>query len=396
MQRIGEGGFARVFKAVRDRREVAVKISINLDRETGRSFTKEIMSWSMLEHENIVRLYDSNILPVPYLEMELCECSLEEKDKPMQVEEASRTIFEIAKGLKHAHKKGIIHRDLKPSNILFNNGNAKISDWGLSKLKVGSKSSSVTAFSPLYAAPEHFSKTKFGKTDERTDLYQLGVVFYELVTGELPLKGEDVAGISFSIINDQPVPVSKIKVESRQVEHIIMKCLAKRKEERYQSVDMFLEDLAVYLKEEYKKSRHFRKSAFYLYELLLRSVERGDTSEAVGWATEGLVSYPKRKYSEKDVQMLKNSVKVLMDIKNNCCNENTKVKEVNRRYNELKDNLVEEDFVGKIETDKDLGMVIKEVNADLREDEYLAEKHVGNLEYFCVKFTERWIARFLR
>jgi len=108
---IGEGGFARIFKAVRikDGKEVAVKIPISLDPETGRAFTKEIMSWNMLEHENIVRLYDSNILPVPYLEMELCEYSLEEKGKPMPVEEASRIIFEIAKGLKHAHKKGIIH-----------------------------------------------------------------------------------------------------------------------------------------------------------------------------------------------------------------------------------------------------------------------------------------------
>ena len=394
---IGEGGFARIFKAVRikDSKEVAVKIPISLDPETGKAFTKEISNWNLLGHENIVELYDVNILPIPYLEMELCDRSLEEVPKPMEVEDAASIIFDLAKGLKHAHSKGIIHRDLKPSNILFKHGKVKISDWGLSKLKASSKSSSIIAFSPLYAAPEHLSKSKFGKTDERTDIYQLGIVFYELVAGKLPFEGEDVAGISFSIISEQPVPPSEINPKSKGVEHIIMKCMAKRKEERYQSVDELIEDLAVYLKEEYKKSRDFRKSAFFLYELLLQSVERGDTVEAVGWATEGLLNYPKRKYSEKEVQMLKNAVKVLMDIKRNYCSENAKVEDVNRKYDELKDNLFE-DFVEEIERDKDLGMVIREMNAELREDERLEDKHVRNLEYFCVKFVKRWIAKFLR
>jgi len=392
---IGEGGFARVFKAVRikDGKEVAVKIPISLDPETGRAFTKEIVNWSRLKHENIVELCDMNILPIPYLEMELCDNSLEEVPKPMGVEEATSIIYDVAKGLKHAHSEGIIHQDLKPSNILFKDGKAKITDWGLSKLKAGSKSSSITAFSPLYAAPEHFSK-KFGKRDERTDIYQLGVIFYELVTGKLPFEGEDVAEISFSIINEEPTLPSEINPKSKGVEHIIMKCMAKRKEERYQSVDELIEDLAVYLKEEYKKSKDFRKSAFFLYELLLQSVERGDM-EAVAWATEGLLNYPKQRYSEKEVQMLKNAVRVLMDIKRNYCNESTKVRDVNRKYNELKDNLFE-DFVEEIERDKDLGMVIREMNAELREDEYLDEKHVRNLEYFCVKFVKRWIERFLR
>ncbi|MDF2958261.1 MAG: Serine/threonine protein kinase, partial [Candidatus Alkanophagales archaeon MCA70_species_1] len=268
---IGEGGFARVFKAVRirDGKEVAVKIPISLDPETGKAFTKEIVNWSRLEHENIVELCDMNILPIPYLEMELCDKSLEEVPKPLEVEEATSIIFDVAKGLKHAHSEGIIHQDLKPSNILFKDGKAKITDWGLSKLKAGSRSSSITAFSPLYAAPEHFSK-KFGKRDERTDIYQLGVIFYELVTGKLPFEGEDVAEISFSIINEEPTPPSEINPKSKGVEHIIMKCMAKRKEERYQSVDELIEDLAVYLKEEYKKSKDFRKSAFFLYELLLQ------------------------------------------------------------------------------------------------------------------------------
>ena len=103
----------RIFKAVRikDGKEVAVKIPISLDPETGKAFTKEISNWNLLGHENIVELYDVNILPIPYLEMELCDSSLEEVPKPMEVEEAASIIFDLAKGLKHAHGKGIIHRD---------------------------------------------------------------------------------------------------------------------------------------------------------------------------------------------------------------------------------------------------------------------------------------------
>ena len=76
------------------------------------------MNWTKLEHENIVKVYDCNILPIPYFEMEMCDKSLAELPKPMDVKEASRIIFNIAEGLKYAHKQGIIHRDLKPQNII--------------------------------------------------------------------------------------------------------------------------------------------------------------------------------------------------------------------------------------------------------------------------------------
>ena len=203
---IGGGGFARVFKAKRrkDGKEVALKIPVSLDPSVGRSFLREITNWSRLKHRNIVELYDANVLPIPYLELELCDTDLSMKDKPMKVEDAARIIFEIAEGLKFAHSRDIIHRDLKPKNILFKGDVPKISDWGLSKVASESKLS-VKAFTPLYASPEQVS-SKFGSPDHRTDIWQLGVIFYELVTGTVPFTGRDPAEVISSILLEEEVP----------------------------------------------------------------------------------------------------------------------------------------------------------------------------------------------
>jgi len=104
--------------------------------------------------------------------MELCDQSLANLPKPMDVDKAAWIIFNIAEGLKYAHSKGIIHRDLKPQNILLKDGIPKISDWGLSKVLAESSSATATkAFTPLYAAPEQI---KGEDKDERTDIWQLG------------------------------------------------------------------------------------------------------------------------------------------------------------------------------------------------------------------------------
>ena len=224
---IGKGGFARVFKAKRkDGKVVAVKIPISLDEATGKSFIREIENWTKLNHGNIVRVYDYNILPIPYFEMELCDCSLADIKKPIEPEKAAWLIFNIAEGLKYAHSKGIVHRDLKPQNIMLKDGIPKISDWGLSKVMTESTSTSVTAFTPYYAAPEQIAG---GDKDERTDVWQLGIIFYELVTGELPFRGDNVVEVGMAIATKQLIPPSGINPEAKDVEPIIMKCLEKDK-----------------------------------------------------------------------------------------------------------------------------------------------------------------------
>jgi LPXTG-motif cell wall-anchored protein len=119
---IGKGGFARVFKAKRkDGKIVAVKIPLSLDAITGKSFIAEMQNWTKLSHTNIVKLYDFNIMPLPYFEEELCDSSLADQNKPIENEEAAWILFNICEGLKFAHGQKIIHRDLKPQNILLKN-----------------------------------------------------------------------------------------------------------------------------------------------------------------------------------------------------------------------------------------------------------------------------------
>ena len=294
IEELGRGGFARVFKAKRksDGEIVAVKIPLSLDPVTGKSFLKEIENWTKLKHPNIVRVYDYNILPVPFFEMEYCESSLERVPTPMKAKEAALLVFNIAEGLKYAHSKGIIHRDLKPSNILLKSGIPKISDWGLSKV-LGQSGTTTTSFTALYAAPEQFSRSKFGPTDERTDIWQLGVIFYQLVTGKLPFESEDPFELMFLIMNEEPAKPSELNPEAGEVEHIILRMLAKEKAERYENVAELQQDLASYLgiefRRELKRSRTMgdrRLIVYYLGNLLIMSVKMGNLSGAYKYASD--------------------------------------------------------------------------------------------------------------
>jgi serine/threonine protein kinase len=294
---IGTGGFARVFRANRrsDGKEVAVKIPISLDRSIGKSFMREMNTWTKLKHQNIVELYDHNILPVPYFEMEKCDSSLDIISKPIDLEKALWIIFNVAEGLKYAHNEKIAHRDMKPQNILLREGIPKISDWGLSKLTAESKTSTMAAFSPVYAAPEHISPEKFGAKDEQTDIWQLGVIFYELVTGKLPFQGDDFINISLGIVNKDFIPASELNINAEKVDNIIKKCLQKEKANRYKNMEELQRDIAKVLNIEYKSSlkesndvKDLSKSAYYCAELLVVNMKIGEKKDVYKYATDML------------------------------------------------------------------------------------------------------------
>ncbi|MFA6226440.1 MAG: protein kinase [Methanoregula sp.] len=251
---IGRGGIAWVFSAIRktDGVKVAVKIPISFDEMTGRSFLNEIKAWETLRHENIVEVFGVNILPVPYVEMEFVPASLEEQEKPLPVWKAVHIIKGIADGLSYAHVHGFIHRDIKPHNILLNEECVpKITDWGMSKvLAADVKKSSIAGFSLSYAAPEQVSPSEFGRTDERTDVYQLGVVFYELITGSIPFGGESIVEVGDAILREAPLPPSEYNADAAAVEKIICKCLEKNSADRYQSAAELLDALSRYLDED--------------------------------------------------------------------------------------------------------------------------------------------------
>ncbi len=320
---IGKGGFARVFKAKRksDGEIVAVKIPLSLDPVTGKSFLKEIENWTKLKHPNIVRVYDYNILPIPFFEMEYCEDSLENLLRrrgylpPM---EAAGIIFDIAEGLKYAHSLRIIHRDLKPSNILLKQGIPKISDWGLSKVLKESRSSTFVSFTPYYAAPEQISKSKFGSTNERTDIWQLGVIFYQLVTGKLPFEGEDFIEVSSSIVFENPERPSELNPDAKPLDDIIMRCLAKRKEERYESTAELQGELALLLGMEYRRNLKksagagdLSRSAYYAGELLLVNLKVGDLTGAYKYA--GDLAHYARGNVVEEIIALKEQIKLRLE-----------------------------------------------------------------------------------
>ncbi len=243
---IAAGGLAQVYRARRDRdgQIVAIKIPLNASETTGACFMREMLAWKDLEHENIVRITGANILPIPAVEMEYVERSLADIEKPVSVERAVRLVRGIAEGLAYAHRRGVIHRDIKPENILLTaDGTPKITDWGMSRIHAACRLPTLVGFSPSYAAPEQVAPSRFGDTDQRTDIFQLGVVFYELVTGRQPFGGEGILEITSAILEKDPVRPTDLVPASAAVEPIICRCLKKDPDQRYPSAEDLILDL---------------------------------------------------------------------------------------------------------------------------------------------------------
>ncbi|MCX6688319.1 MAG: protein kinase [Methanoregula sp.] len=285
---IGKGGFARVFRAKRtDGTPVVVKIPIFLDTLTGKTFIAEMQTWKKLSHTNIVKLYDFNIMPIPYLEEEPCDNALADVKKPVEPEEAAWILFNICEGLKFAHAQKIVHRDLKPENILIKDGIPKISDWGLSRVLTDMTVATSLAFTLTYAAPEQINN---GVKDERTDIWQLGVILYELLTGELPFSGGSMLGIRKDITTKDPKVPGEIQHEAQVLDPVVMKCLNKTPSERYQSVAELQHALAKFLQITYTESlkisttaHDYSRSAHLTGALVLTHLRTGDLANSYNY-----------------------------------------------------------------------------------------------------------------
>ena len=243
---IGEGGLARVFRAqnIRTGMTVAVKVPVRFDEVTGTHFTRDIVFWQGLEHENIIRILSSNILPVPYIEMEYAPSSLAAISLPLPEEEAVRILLGIARGLAYAHEKGIVHRDIKPENILLTaEGIPRITDWGLGKAVSDTRQSSVIGFSPAYAAPEQIAPHRYGRPGPATDIYQLGMLLSELLTGAPVFRSEGLHDLNTAILEDIPVIPPWNGRHGDKLKQIILRCMAKKPEDRYASVVDLIRDL---------------------------------------------------------------------------------------------------------------------------------------------------------
>jgi hypothetical protein len=243
---IGEGGLGRVFRAqnAKTGTTVAVKVPIRFDGATGTHFSRDIFLWQGLHHPNILEVLSYNILPVPYVEMEYAPSSLADMHFPIPEEKALFLIRGIASGLSYAHGKGIIHRDIKPDNILITaDGTPKITDWGMAKDVGDTRKSSVIGFSPAYAAPEQVAPKMYGTPGPATDIYQMGVLLYEMLTGTVPFEEEDLHSRNQAVLYDKVPQPSWEGTHKKEIFAIIEKCLKKRPDERYDSVASLIADL---------------------------------------------------------------------------------------------------------------------------------------------------------
>lgn len=254
IERIGGGGMALVYKAqdILLNRYVAIKVLrqqfVN-DEEFIRRFRREAQSAASLSHPNIVSVYDvGQEDDVHYIVMEYVEGqNLNEIIKeraPLQVEESVRIASQIADALDHAHHNQIIHRDIKPHNILIGrNGRVKVTDFGIARAvtsttitQTGSVVGSVHYFSPEHA--------KGVTTGEKSDLYSLGIVLYQMLTGQLPFLGESPISVALKHLQEQFEEPRKVNpMIPQSVENIILKSMRKNPNERYQSANEMLRDL---------------------------------------------------------------------------------------------------------------------------------------------------------
>ncbi len=211
-------------------------------------FLQEAKSASALNHPNVCVIHDiqesdgQQFIVMEYVDGVTLRKKFE--SKPLSLNDAITYAIQIGEALKEAHSQGIVHRDVKSDNIMINSKNqVKVMDFGLAKLKGSLKltKTSSTVGTLAYMSPEQIQG---GEVDARSDIFSFGIVLYEMLTGQLPFKGEHEAATMYSIINEEPEPIQKYRPElSSEFLHVINRVLEKDPDDRYQSMNDMLIDL---------------------------------------------------------------------------------------------------------------------------------------------------------
>ena len=246
LERIGQGGQGTVYRA-RDTdldRIVAIKVidqSVVDDPEYSDALRREARLAASLDHPNVVTVYDFQVEDgTAYIVMEYVPNALDRllgTQRRLSSRRASEIAAQICLGLAHAHESGVVHRDIKPANILLTaNGDVKISDFGIARALASSTRSRGTSAmgTPYYMAPEQWNE---GNVDGRADIYSLGILLYEMLTGNVPFQASTIQAIYVQHQND-PVPdISRNLNVPPTLEDAVKKALAKRSDLRFQSPD---------------------------------------------------------------------------------------------------------------------------------------------------------------
>ncbi len=262
LEEAGNGGMATVFKA-KDHvlnRYVAVKVlkdEYTTDSDFIKRFNSEAQSAAGLSHANIVSIYDVGFEEennLYYIVMELVKGKtlkqIIKKDGVISWKWAVNIAMQIASALEEAHKNGIVHRDIKPHNIIITeDGVAKVTDFGIAKAV---SNSTITAFGTTIGSVHYFSpeQAKGGVTDAKSDLYSLGVVMYEMLTGKVPFDADTPVSVALKHMQEEPKEPIEINGDiPTAINQIVVKAMRKDPNERYQTATEMLQDLAKALKD---------------------------------------------------------------------------------------------------------------------------------------------------
>lgn len=262
LDRIGEGNMAVVYKAVnkKTKRTVALKTLKDSNEELEARFEREVLTHSMLRHKHIVEAIDCAthttgqvFFIMEFLDGVTLEDIIRERINPIPVPVLIDIVMQVCEGLRHAHDQKVIHRDLKPSNIIVEKKdgqlNAKIVDFGLAKLQNENirrlTADGITLGSPFYMSPEQCLGVELTPS---SDIYSLGIVIYELVTGSLPFVGKSALSImqAHCDANVRPAPMDSIGLEIAGLEYlerILNKALETITDKRYQTVEQLQDDI---------------------------------------------------------------------------------------------------------------------------------------------------------
>ena len=250
--KVGAGGMSDVYKA-KDHilgRFVAIKVlkqEFSEDRNFVAKFRSEAQSAAGLEHPNIVNIYDVGseeglyYIVMEYVEGITLKTYIEKKGQ-LSFKEAISIAIQVARGIESAHNKNIIHRDIKPQNIIISTeGKVKVTDFGIARAASSNTISSDVMGSVHYASPE---QARNGFVDNRSDIYSLGIVMYEMVTGRVPFDGDTTVAVAIQHLQEEMV-IPSVYASNLPIslEKIILKCAQKNPDRRYQSIEELLTDL---------------------------------------------------------------------------------------------------------------------------------------------------------
>ena len=273
-KKIGVGGMAVVYEAYDSvmKRPVALKLLKDEFAEEDQSvkrFINESRAVSMLSHPNIVNIFDVSVDDdEKYIVMEMVDgislkSYMKQKGK-LSVDEVLYYTEQILSGLDHAHSKGIIHRDIKPQNImLLRNGQIKVADFGIAKLP---DAKTLTATDKAIGTVYYVSPEQAGgkEIDRRSDIYSLGVVMYEMLTGKLPFDGDSPLSVALKQVNETPVPPTEINPDIPEgLEKVVLTAMEKKKDDRFQNASEMLREIVLLRKDinHIPKSRNKKKKS---------------------------------------------------------------------------------------------------------------------------------------